>query len=532
MKIISNANLQVKIKSRESPLSRLMRWLFIFIFDLFSGWFIYQAFQSGYSQLAGVVAAVFILVNIVLIFSQAYPYRWMVIGLSFMILFAIYPMLFTIYVAFTNYGDGHLLSKDQALEEIQKDTYLPNTGKAYQWTAYKSPDNVYALWLVDADGNTYIAKVGTALLPTKPGDPGVGQADSNGIPEAIEGFTRLNPILAASDKNLPQIKFGQEGQTIQVRSPSEAAELKPRYAYDANANTLTDQENGDVFYDVNGTYTSRTSGKQIVPGYQAVVGFKNFVDFFQSPALRGPLVQILSWNFIFPILSVASTFSLGLAMALLFNDKDFPLKKVFRTLLLVPYTIPAVITILIWRGMMNPDLGIINHITKSLFNFSPPWTSEPIWAQAAILLVNLWLGYPYFMLITSGALQSISTELYEAAKIDGANSWQTFRNITLPLLLVAVGPLLIASYIYNFNNFGLIYLFINGGPPISGATTQAGHTDILISYVYKLAFASSGRGVQYGLASAISIVVFFIVAALTLLQFRFTNMWEEVSKNA
>ena len=93
------------------------------------------------------------------------------------------------------------------------------------------------------------------------------------------------------------------------------------------------------------------------------------------------------------------------------------------------------------------------------------------------------------------------------------------------------GPLLIASYVFNFNNFNLIYLFIQGGPPIAGATTQAGHTDILISYVYNLAFESSGRGVQYGLASAISIIVFLIVATITLLQYRFTNMWEEVSEN-
>lgn len=519
-------------KQGENPFSMLVRLIFVAFFDIGAGWFIYQAVNLGSYQLAAVVAAVFVLVNVILLLPQAYAYRWMVIGLAFMTLFVIYPMLFTIYVAFTNYGDGHLLSQQQALEVIQKETYLPQTGKSYQWTAYKSPNNDYALWLIDAEGKTYLAKVGAPLTPAQPGDPGIGQADSNGIPASIEGFTRLNPILAATDKTLPDIKFGQEGQTIQIRSPSEVAELKPRYAYDISANTLTDQENGEVYYDINGTYTSRTSGKQIVPGYQAFVGLKNFADFLQSPALRGPLVQILAWNFIFPILSVLSTFSLGLAMALLFNDKDFPLKKVFRTLLLVPYTIPAVITILIWRGMMNPDLGLINNITKALFNFSPPWTSEPIWAQTAILLINLWLGYPYFMLITSGALQSIPGDLYEAATIDGANSWQTFRKITLPLLLVAVGPLLIASFVYNFNNFGLIYLFINGGPPIVGATTQAGHTDILISYVYKLAFASSGRGVQYGLASAISIVVFFIVGTLTLIQFRFTNMWEEVSKNA
>jgi ABC-type sugar transport system permease subunit len=149
----------------------------------------------------------------------------------------------------------------------------------------------------------------------------------------------------------------------------------------------------------------------------------------------------------------------------------------------------------------------------------------------AILLVNLWLGYPYFMLVSSGALQSIPADIYEAAMIDGATGWERFRRITLPLLLVAVGPLLIASYIYNFNNFNLIYLFIAGGPPIVGATTQAGHTDILLSYVYKLAFESGGRGVQYGLASAISIIVFAIVGTITLLQYRLTNMWEEVSEN-
>jgi ABC-type sugar transport system permease subunit len=181
--------------------------------------------------------------------------------------------------------------------------------------------------------------------------------------------------------------------------------------------------------------------------------------------------------------------------------------------------------------MLNAEFGVVNRFLQSIIGWAPRWTTEPFWAQVAILLVNLWLGYPYFMLVASGALQSIPGDIYEAAMIDGATGWQRFRRITLPLLLVAVGPLLIASYVFNFNNFNLIYLFILGGPPIVGASTQAGHTDILISYVYKLAFESSGRGVQYGLASAISIIVFLIVAVITLLQYRFTNMWEEVSEN-
>jgi ABC-type sugar transport system permease subunit len=262
------------------------------------------------------------------------------------------------------------------------------------------------------------------------------------------------------------------------------------------------------------------------------VGLKNFTDFVKSPALRGPLVQIMTWNFIFPLFSVLSTFALGLAIAIMFNEKDFPLKKLIRSFLLIPYTIPGLITIIIWRGMMNSEFGIINRVLEGLIGWAPHWTTEPIWAKIAVLIVNLWLGYPYFMLVSSGALQSIPSDIYEAAMIDGATGWAQFRRITLPLLLVAVGPLLIASFVFNFNNFNLIYLFIQGGPPIVGASTQAGHTDILISYVYKLAFESSGRGVQYGLASAISIIVFAIVGTITLLQYRFTNMWEEVSENA
>jgi ABC-type sugar transport system permease subunit len=288
---------------------------------------------------------------------------------------------------------------------------------------------------------------------------------------------------------------------------------------------VVDQSNGDIYNNVLGTFTTK-DGKTIKPGFRTTVGLKNFRDFATSSALRGPLVQIVTWNFIFPTVSVLSTFALGLAIAIMFNDKDFPLKKLIRSLLLIPYTIPALISIIMWRGMLNAEFGVVNHFLKSLIGVAPRWTTEPFWAQVAILLVNLWLGYPYFMLIASGALQSIPSDIYEAAMIDGATGWQSFRRITLPLLLVAVGPLLIASYVFNFNNFNIIYLFIQGGPPIVGASTQAGHTDILISYVYKLAFESSGRGVQYGWLCHL-IIVFLIVGTITLFQYRFTNMEEQ-----
>jgi arabinogalactan oligomer/maltooligosaccharide transport system permease protein len=129
------------------------------------------------------------------------------------------------------------------------------------------------------------------------------------------------------------------------------------------------------------------------------------------------------------------------------------------------------------------------------------------------VLVSVWLTVPYFFLVSLGALQSIPAELTEAARVDGGGGWAIFRRVTLPLLLVAVGPLLVASFAFNFNNFNNIYL-LTGGGPYTGSSSIAGSTDILISYTYKLAIAT-GKGNDYALASAVSIFIFFVVATIS-----------------
>ena len=382
---------------------------------------------------------------------------------------------------------------------------------------------------MDSNGIGYLALPGQSLSQPQAGGTGTGAFDENGIPETISGYTRLNAFQAATDKNLTKIQFGEQGKTIQIRSPKEAAELLPLYIFDAGQDAIIDQQTEVVYKNLRGTFTS-SAGKELRPGFIETIQFANFREFFTSPALRGPLVRIIAWNFGFAFLSLLLNFSLGLAIAFLFNEPNFPFKKLIRSLLILPYTVPALITILIWRGMLNSEIRIIDRLLELWFGWAPSWFSDPLWAKVAILLINLWLSYPYFMLITSGALQSIPEEIYAAAQVDGANSWQQFWQITLPLLLVAVGPLLIASFTFNFNNFNLIYLFNAGGPPMAGTPTPAGHTDILISYVYNLAFSGS-RGVNYGFAAAITIIIFFVVGAITLFQFRYTRMWEEVSEN-
>ena len=176
--------------------------------------------------------------------------------------------------------------------------------------------------------------------------------------------------------------------------------------------------------------------------------------------------------------------------------------------------------LLVWRDMFNTDFGLINQ----LFGLSVEWLNDPWGARAAVLLVNTWLGYPYMFLITTGALQAIPKELTEAARIDGAGPWRTFREITLPLL-VALTPLLISSFAYNFNNFNAIFL-VTGGGPFPPDSPLAGATDLLITYTYRLAFG--GSGAQYGYAAAVSVYIFLIVAVISMVAFRRTRQHEEV----
>lgn len=505
-----------------------IRILLLLTIDGFAIWFAVRAFGEGFFSLGMAITVITAGLNYIILARDMYPLRWMAIGLVLMCMFSIYPIILTVFVAFTNYGDGHLLTKPQSIEQIIKERYLPEGGAAYSWTGYRNEAGEYALWLQDDGGEGFLAYPGEALVPAASAD-GVDVLDEDGIPEAIGAFERLNAIQIASDQTIQDIQFGSEADGVQIRSASEAAQLELKYEYNEARDVIIDLESGLEYFPVDGTWTAEQGRGELSFGFRSNVGLDNFTRFFQSPAFRGPLLRIVLWNFAFAFLSVFTTFALGLGIAYVFNDPDLPGRKLIQSFLLIPYTIPSLITILIWRGMFNNQVGVINRILTDAFGIAPAWTVDPWLAKLAILIVNLWLGYPYFMLICSGALQAIPSDLYEAASIDGANAWQKFYKITLPLLLVAVGPLLVASFTYNFNNFNIIFLFIEGGPPIAGSPTRAGHTDILISYVYNLAFAA-GRGKEYGLGAAITIVIFFIVAIITLFQFRYTQMWEEVGE--
>jgi ABC-type sugar transport system permease subunit len=521
-----------------SPISNFLknytlRLLLLAVVDAFALWLLYLLIRDQIWPLAAAIFAVTLIVNVINLNERLYPLRWMSPAFAIIILMVLYPIIFTVYTAFTNYSDGHLLNKTQSIRRIGQDTFLPEGGSTYQWAGYRSPEGNIILWLVGEDGKAYLARPGQPLEEAGAETPGVGPFDENGFPESLEGYTRLQlrDILPILDSTLAPLEFGEPPLTIKISTIREAAQLQPRYVYDEARDAMVDQSTGTVYFadDKTGFFVSE-DGDTLNPGYQVTVGLDNFRRLFNSPALRGPFLQVFLWTIAFAFFSVLTTFALGLFMALVFNDPDFPARKLMRAILILPYAIPGIISILIWRGMLNQQFGVITTNMVNLFGWAPGWFSDPTWAKIGILLVNLWLGYPYMMLITSGALQSIPSDIYEAAQVDGASTWQRFWGITLPLLLVSVGPLLIASFTFNFNNFTVVYAYNEGLPPIPNTPTPAGYTDILISYTFRLAF-ESGRGAQYAYAAAMTIVIFLIVASITLFQYRFMGQWEEVSEN-
>jgi arabinogalactan oligomer/maltooligosaccharide transport system permease protein len=237
--------------------------------------------------------------------------------------------------------------------------------------------------------------------------------------------------------------------------------------------------------------------------------------------VSGAFFGALAWNLGFALASVGFQFVLGMLCALALHSARLRGLRFYRLMLVLPYAMPSFAMLLVWRDMFNADFGLINR----LFGLGVDWLGQPWTARFAVVLVQLWLGYPYMFLVATGALQAIPREMSEAASVDGASPWQGFRQVVLPLLLVALSPLLIASFAYNFNNFNAIWLTTEGGP-FPPDNPDVGATDLLITYTYRLAFGA--QGAQYGFAAAVSVYIFAIVAIISAVSFRHTRRQEEV----
>jgi arabinogalactan oligomer/maltooligosaccharide transport system permease protein len=501
----------------------LIKMLALGIIDAIAVYAVFVLVGSEQWLIAALVALVAIAVNWIYFSRRKLPAKYLTPGVIFLVVFQVFVLIYTGYIAFTNYGTGHNGSKEQAVSSLMASSLeRVEDSPTYPVTVVDQLGTL-GLLVTDPDGD---ALVGTNEQPLTEVDAEM----EGGKAVVTDGWTTLSfaDVLARTDEITElAVPFSDDPNDGAIRTPdgSNAYLYTSNLEYDEAAGTITNLETGTVYSDIGtGAFTAE-DGEELLPGWQITVGFDNFVRAVTDERLAGPLVYVTLWTFAFALISVASTFFLGLFLAIVFNDMRMRGRKYYRVLMILPYAIPSFLSALIWAGMMNESFGFINQVL--LGGASVPWLTDPVMAKVSVLIVNLWLGFPYMFLVCMGALQSIPDDIQEAATVDGARPWAVFRLIKLPLLLVTVAPLLIASFAFNFNNFNTIYMLTDGGPRDSDAPIPVGFTDILITMVYKVAFTGQSR--DYGLASAYSIIIFIVVAVISIIAFRRTKSLEELN---
>lgn len=454
--------------------------------------------------------------------KKTYAHRYIYPGIAGMILFILFPLAYTVGLAFTNYSAKNQLSFERAQSVLLDRTY--QSGDSYPFSLIKT-DNGHRISVKKGDQLFATEEFNLATLS---GDMSLSPVEQvEGEKEKIKAIIKSKSVLGAVDLHLPS------GEDIRMSGLRKFAAVVPLYTLQADGETLYNNEtqenlrpNNEVgFYqpvDENGQFV----GSTVSPGFIVTIGTDNFERVWKDDGIKEPFISIFIWTIVFSAVSVALTVLIGLVLASVVQWEELKGRAIYRVLLILPYAVPAFISILIFKGLFNQSFGEVNMVLEAMFGISPTWFSDPFLAKLMIIIVNTWLGFPYMMILCMGLLKAIPEDLYEASAIDGANFIDNFRRITLPLMIKPLTPLLIASFAFNFNNFVLIQLLTQGGPNMIGTSEPAGYTDLLVNYTYRIAFEGAG-GQDFGLASAIATLIFLLVGALALLNLRVTKVAQD-----
>ncbi|MBP2001568.1 arabinogalactan oligomer/maltooligosaccharide transport system permease protein [Paenibacillus shirakamiensis] len=271
------------------------------------------------------------------------------------------------------------------------------------------------------------------------------------------------------------------------------------------------------------SFTNYAAPDHIPPGKLVDwVGFETFRNLVTLKSWSHTFYGVLTWTIVWAILSTVTTYFGGMLVALLINQKGIKFKGLWRTLLIVPYAIPQLISLLVMRNLFNGQFGPINQYLGYFGLGSLPWLTDPTWARVTVIVVNMWVGIPVSMLLILGVLTTIPRDMYEAAEVDGATAYQKFRIVTLPMILFTTAPTLIMQFAGNINNFNAIFL-LTGGSPVVGDYQYAGATDLLVTWLYKLTLDQN----KNNMASAVGIIIFIIVATFSIYNYRRTKSFKE-----
>lgn len=440
--------------------------------------------------------------------------------------FVIFPLLYTIGISFSNYSSSNLLSEERVRGQLLSQTYQEE-GKAFDLTLYQEGELV-RLYLQSDGGNDeendhenkvqrfVSSPLNFANQETR--KIGIQTVDSSPVQEPLG----MRAIIQARDSLQGLRLLTPEGTELRMAGLRQFAPMVNRYEVREDGALYDRREDRVLTPDHSIGFFVADNGERVTPGWPVNVGFTHYAKIFTDPDIRGPFMQIFVWTFVFAALTVVFTLAVGFVLASLLQWNQLKGKAIYRTLLILPYAVPAFISILIFKGMFNQHFGEVNMILDALFGVRPEWFTDPWLARAMLLIVNTWLGYPYMLLLCMGLIQAIPQDLYEASAVDGGGPLTNLFKITLPLIIKPLTPLLIAAFAFNFNNFVLIALLTGGNPDILGASTPAGTTDLLVSYTYRIAFQDAGQ--NFGLAAAIATLIFLLVAGMSLLNLRLSKV--------
>ena len=473
---------------------------------------LYAQQQLAFALLGLVVSGI---ASYVFISRKAYAHRYIYPALAGMLVFVIFPLLYTVGIGFTNYSASNLLSFEQVQRYHLSQTYL--AGERYAFSLHQ--DAAGALRLRVDQGAQ-----GVMVSPPLQGDPAASEPLAL-LPEAQVSLGAALPLREVIQRRAELEQWvlrGEQGELLRLYGLREVAAVKPLFQLLDNGDLLNTRSAERLEADHDSGFYVDSHGNRVAPGFTVYAGWSNFAKVLTDPSIRGPFLEIFVWTVAFAGLTVLFTLAVGLVLASLLQWELVGGKAFYRVMLILPYAVPAFISILVFRGLFNQNFGEINLMLDSLFGVRPDWFSDPTLARSMILLVNTWLGYPYMLLLCMGLLQAIPRDLYEASAMDGATPLDNLLKITLPLLIKPLAPLLIASFAFNFNNFVLITLLTRGGPDIIGATTPAGTTDLLVSYTYRIAFQDSGQ--NFALAAAIATLIFLVVGGMAWLNLKLSKV--------
>ena len=496
-------------------LGRWLHWPLAAAAGLAALYFVFVVYSTGQAAWAVGLLVLFTAGFYVYLSRGGFAWRYLFPGVAGMLVFIAFPLVYTAQIGFTNYSSTHLLAKSRVREYLleQRDAV---EGQVLAYSVHADGAEFRLALQTEGEAAPRWVSPPLALRAGKELRVDLAAADAATIPASTA--LPLPELIGHRDALSKLVLVLPDKTELHYLGLREFGPVKPQWTANADE-SLTRNADGAVFKANRDTgFFQSAAGETLQPGFEAFIGAANYTRMLFDAEFRGPFLAIFSWTVVFSALTVFFATAIGMLFAVMLNWEGMKYRTTYRTLLFLPYAVPGFISILVFKGLFNQNFGEINAILNALFGVKPAWFADPLLAKTMLVIVNVWLGYPYVMILCSGLLKSIPADLYEASALAGASPATNFLKITAPLIIKPLAPLLVSAFAFNFNNFVLIALLTDGRPDFLSTKLPAGQTDILVSYTYRIAFRDSGS--DFGLAAAISTLIFFLVAALSLINLR------------